>query len=133
MRVARMFALPLVLVLTSPVWGSGPSSAGGPQTLTGEIMDTICAGYKGHARMMQQMKSMGSDKKTCIQKCLQLGGKYALDNAANGTVYTIANPEKVRAFDGQEVEVTGSLEKKKLTVTEIKPTGTGAEAARISH
>lgn len=133
MRVARMFSLPLVLALTSPVWGSRHSQAGAPQTLTGEIMDTICAGYKGHTHMMQQMKSMGTDTKTCIQKCLQLGGKYALYNATNGTVYTIADLEKVRAFDGQEVEVTGSLEKKKLTVTEITPTGTGTEAARISH
>ena len=133
MRVARMSSLPLALVLTSPVWGSGHSQAGAPQTITGEIMDTICAGYKGHARMMQQMKSVGTDKKMGIQMCIQLGGKYALYNATNGAVYTTANPEKVRGFDGQEVEVTGSLEKKKLTATEIKPTGTGAEAARISH
>src|SRR5215472_9518946 len=94
-------------------------------------MDTICASYNGHARMMREMKSMGTDKGSCIQKCLQLGGKYALYNATNGTVYTIANPEKARAFDGQEVEVTGTLDKKKLTITEIKPLAGGAEAAPI--
>lgn len=50
-----------------------------------------------------------------------------------GAVYTIANPEKVRAFDGQEVMVTGTRERKKLTITEINPAGTGADAAPSSH
>lgn len=130
MRVARLFSLPLVLGLSSFAWSSGASA---PQAFTGEIMDTICAGYKGHGRMMREMKSMGTNKQSCIQKCLQLGGKYALYNATNGTVYTIANPDKARAFDGQEVEVTGILNKKKLTVTEIKSLVTGAEAAPSSH
>lgn len=88
-------------------------------------MDTICAAYKGHARMMREMKSMGSDKPSCIQKCLQLGGKYALYNAADGTVYTIANPEKARAFGGQEVQIIGTLDKKKLTISEIKTLDSG--------
>jgi hypothetical protein len=81
--------------------------------------------------MMQQMKSMGTDHETGIQKCLQLGGKYALYDATNGTVYALANPDKVRAFDGQKVEVTGTLEKKELTITEIKSAGTGTEAAQV--
>jgi len=83
--------------------------------------------------MMREMKSMGTDKPSCIRKCLQLGGKYALYNATNGTVYAIANPEKARAFDGQEVEVTATLDKKKLTITEIKLLETGAGAVPGSH
>ena len=55
---------------------------------------------------------MGTDQKACIQKCLQFAGKYALSDATNGTAYTIPNPQKVRAFDDQEVEVTGTLEQK---------------------
>src|SRR5215831_10281083 len=118
-RVAGLFSLPLAIVLSSFAWGSGHSQPSVPQAFQGEIMDTICTGYKGHARMMREMKSMGTDKDSCIRKCLQLGGKYALYNATSGTVYTIANPDKARAFGGQEVEVTGTLDKKKLTIREI--------------
>ena len=58
---------------------------------------------------------------------------YGLYDATSGTVYTIANPEKARAFDGQEVVVPETQEKKKLTITEIKPAGRGAEATPGSH
>ena len=133
MRVTRLFSLPLAIILSIFAWGSGHSQASTPQTFTGEIMDTICAGYKGHTRMMRQMKSMGTNKDSCVEKCLQLGGKYALYNATSGTVYTIANPEKARAFGGQEVEITGTLDKKKLTITEIKPLAAGADATPSSH
>lgn len=124
-RFARWFLLPSIVVLSALSWASGHSEPKTPQTFTGEIMDTICAAYKGHARMMREMKSMGSDKPSCIQKCLQLGGKYALYNAADGTVYTIANPEKARAFGGQEVQIIGTLDKKKLTISEIKTLDSG--------
>jgi hypothetical protein len=100
------------------------------QSFTGEIIDTICAQYKGHQHMMQEMKSMGTDKQTCIQKCLQLGGKYALYNSDSGTVYLITNPDKALEFGGQEVQVTGTLNKKKLTITEIKPLEQGAAPGR---
>ena len=133
MRVAGLFSLPLAIVLSSSAWAAGHSQPSAPQTFQGEIMDTICTGYKGHARMMREMKSMGTDKDSCIRKCLELGGKYALYNPTNQTVYTIANPEKARAFGGQEVEVTGTLDKKKLTITEIKPLETGAQAVPGSH
>ena len=120
MRTVRSLLGVSILFLSIAGWGAGHTESNDVQTLTGEVIDTICAGYKGHDRMMQQMKSMGTDKKTCVQKCLQLGGKYALYDAANGTVYTITNPEKVEAFAGQQVEITGTLDKKKLTITEIK-------------
>lgn len=121
MRTVRSLLMVSILFSSLPGWTSGHAQSNDLQTFTGEVIDTICAGYKGHDHMMQQMKSMGADKKTCIQKCLQLGGKYALYNAANGTVYTITNPDKVAAFGGQQVEITGTLEKKKLTISDIKP------------
>ena len=131
MSVTRLFSWPLAILLSNFAWGSGHSQTSAPQTFTGEIMDSICVGYKGHARMMREMKSMGTNKDSCIEKCLQLGGKYALYNATSGTVYPIANPEKARAFGGQVVEVSGTLDKKKLTITEIQPLASGADAARV--
>jgi hypothetical protein len=44
------------------------------QEFTGEIMDSICAGYKGHSYMMQQLKSMGTDKESCIKSCINATG-----------------------------------------------------------
>jgi hypothetical protein len=70
--------------------------------------------------MMQQMKSMGTEKATCIQKCEQLGGKLALLNASTGAVYAISNPEKAEAFAGKQVQITGTLNKKKITISDIK-------------
>ena len=115
--VGLMITVYLLTTWTSASTQPSPESA---QSLTGEIMDTLCAHYKGHQYMMQQMKSMGTDKKTCIQKCLQLGGKLALYNASTRTVYVITNPERAEPFEGQTVEISGTVKKDKVTIQEIK-------------
>jgi hypothetical protein len=106
------------LLTTAGSTSSQPHSA--TQNLTGEVIDTICAEHKGHQYMMQQMKSMGMDKPTCIQKCMQLGGKLALYSEATDTVYVITNPDQALALGGRMVQVSGTVNKKKLTISEIK-------------
>ena len=81
MKVRSVY-LTLLTAFVVPVAAAGADRSNQStaiQTFTGEIMDLLCAGYKGHDYMMQQMKSIGSDKKTCINRCLtQLGAKYVL-------------------------------------------------------
>jgi len=73
--------LPLAIIVSILCVGHAQASA---PSLYGQIKGTICAAYTGHARMMGEMKSMGTDMGSCIQKCLQLGGKYVLYHATNG-------------------------------------------------
>ena len=110
---AWMVAFTAVLVAT-------PSKDAISVTLVGEITDTLCAAHGSHAYMMEQMKSMGTDKVSCIQKCLQLGGKLALYVADKKTVYKIDNPDKVEQFEGRKVRISGEAHKNNLKVDEIE-------------
>ena len=72
--------------------------------------------------MMQEMKSMGTDKQTCIKQCLLLGAKYALYDPAKQTVYRIddKDKDKVEPFAGRQVQIKGTLNKKTLKVDDIQ-------------
>lgn len=117
-----LFVLLLALCMGT-AGASKKSQSTGTQTLKGEIMDTLCASYKGHEHMMQELKSMGTDKKSCIKQCLLLGAKYALYDATQQTTYRIDDhdKDKVEPFAGREVQITGTLDKKTIKVTDIKP------------
>ena len=93
----------------------------GNGVFTGEIMDSLCAKEGSHDKMMDDMKSMGRDKQTCAQKCVQLGAKYVLFDPGNKTVYTLDDQDRAASFAGQQVRVTGSLQKNKLKVSSIEP------------
>ena len=107
---------------TTAGWAAKKPQSAEMQTLRGEIMDTLCAANGSHQQMMQQMKSMGSDRKTCIKQCLLLGAKYALYDDAKHSFYRIDDQakDKVEPFAGQRVQITGTLDKKTLKVTDIK-------------
>jgi hypothetical protein len=120
---SRATALLLIFLMFASLLLTGASKQSQPagvQTFTGEIIDTICAEYRGHLHMMQEMKSMGTDKVSCTQKCIQLGAKYALYDAAKQTVYGIQDQDRVSAFAGRQVQITGTLNKKKIKISEIK-------------
>ena len=110
-------SLLLLVAFAGSAWATPP----GVQTFTGEITDTICARYKGHAHMMEELKSMGKEKKTCIKHCMeQLGASYVLYDEAKQTTYEITDQDKIAAFAGQKVRVSGTLQKnKKIEVTDI--------------
>ena len=69
----KLFAVGILALLTITGWAAKEPPAAEMQTFRGEIMDTLCVPYASHEHMMQQMKSMGSDKKGCIKQCLLLG------------------------------------------------------------
>jgi hypothetical protein len=89
-------------------------------TFTGEIMDSLCAKAGSHDQMMQDMKSMGTDKATCSAKCIQLGGKYVLYDSSKKAIYELDDQDKAEKFAGHKVRVSGALQKKKIKVASIE-------------
>ena len=103
-----ILALCLGLLLSTPFWGPAIDAAP-PQTYSGEIMDSLCAKNGSHDKMMEEMKSMGHDKKTCTVKCIQLGAKYVLYDTRTHTAYALDNQDQAEAFAGQTARVVGAL------------------------
>lgn len=93
------------------------------QTFTGEIMDDLCAKYKSHDKMMQQMKSMTKDPAVCTKKCIQLGAHYVLYDRQKDAIYKLDNPQKAEPFAGKAVRISGTLEKNKIKIANIEATG----------
>jgi hypothetical protein len=114
------FAIPFSMWLLASVMWAGPTGQSDSQVFTGEIMDSLCAKDGTHDKMMDQMKSMGRDKVTCTQKCLQLGGKYVLFDPAKRTVFALDDQDKAATFAGRKVQVKGTMEKKKIKVSDIE-------------
>ena len=93
------------------------------QTFSGEIMDDLCAKYKSHDKMMQQMKSMTKDPATCTKKCIQLGAHYVLYDRQKDAIYKLDSPQKAEPFAGKAVRISGTLEKNKIKIATIEATG----------
>jgi hypothetical protein len=125
-----ILTLCLGLFLTAPLMGAQPKAQSGTanaQGITGEIMDSLCAKNGSHEEMMDEMKSMGRDKKTCAMKCVQLGAKYVLFDASKKTIYALDDQDKAEAFAGQTVRVQGTLQKNKIKVESIEAFGAQAQ------
>lgn len=114
------FSIPFSMWLLASVMWAGPTGQSDSQVFTGEIMDSLCAKDGSHDKMMDQMKSMGRDKVTCTQKCIQLGGKYVLFDPAKRTVFALDDQDKAATFAGRKVQVKGTMEKKKIKVSDIE-------------
>jgi len=85
-------------------------------------MDSQCAAMHSHNRMMQGLDAKNNME--CTQKCVhQLGGKYALFDPSTNTAYQLDNQEKVSAFAGQKVNITGTYDgaSKMIHVENIGP------------
>jgi hypothetical protein len=82
---------------------------------TGEIMDSQCAMNGSHAQM-EKMKGMPDDSKMCTLKCVEMGGKFVLYNAARKATYQLDDQEKPKEFAGQKVKVTGTYDKATKTI-----------------
>ncbi|HTG62898.1 MAG TPA: DUF5818 domain-containing protein [Terriglobia bacterium] len=92
------------------------------RNFTGEIMDSQCAATGSHASMLK-MSGMGDKdpndpmaKKMCTQKCVQMGGKYVLYDAAEKAVYQLDDQDKAKEFAGQKVKVTGTYDEASKTI-----------------
>jgi hypothetical protein len=105
------------------------SAASNGETFKGEIMDPQCAMNGSHAGMLKKVGLGGMDpndpktKKMCSETCIKMGGKYVLYDAASKRVYQLDDQTKVKQFTGQNVKVTGTLDKagEKIHITNIEP------------
>lgn len=59
------------------------------------------------------------DNAQCAQKCIK-GGAAAVLVGENGTVYKIANQDKIVSHAGEKVTVTGDLKEGTITVSDVK-------------
>jgi hypothetical protein len=98
---------------------SGLTVWAAPQTLTGQISDSMCG--KSHSGMGE----MGKNPKECTLGCVKSGDKYVF--VSGDKVYDIKNQTlaAVAANAGASVQLTGDFDKdgKTITVTKIVPTG----------
>jgi len=98
---------------------SGLSAWAAPQTLTGQISDSMCG--KSHSGM----GDMGKNPKECTLGCVKDGGKYVF--VSGEKVYAIKNQglAALAANAGANVQLTGDVDQdgKTITVTKIAPAG----------
>src|ERR1700676_4359772 len=95
----------------------GLSGWAAPQTLTGQISDSMCG--KSHSGM----GDMGKNPKECTLGCVKGGGKYMF--VSGDKAYEIKN-QKLGALAtkaGGKVQVTGDVDKdgKTITLKKIAP------------
>jgi hypothetical protein len=120
--LALCFGLLISAPLSATQSKTQPSTSA-TQEFSGEITDTFCAKNGSHDTMMNELKNMGHNKKSCAVQCVQLGAKYVLYDAGRKTIYSLDDQDKAAAFAGQRVRVMGTLEKKKIKVESIEAAG----------
>jgi hypothetical protein len=86
----------------------GLSALGMAAEFKGFVEDSSCASKPG-------MK----DNAACAKKCIG-GGSPAVLVGEDGTVYKIANQDKITGHAGEKVTVTGSVKEGTITVEDVK-------------
>lgn len=119
----------LLPVLAAVLLSSLSFAAPKGKTFKGEIMDSQCAMNGSHAEMLKK-EGMGDKnandpmaRKMCTENCVKMGGKYVLYDSAAKKVYQLDDQTKPQQFAGQNVRVSGTLDKGSETihVTNIQP------------
>jgi hypothetical protein len=82
------------------------------QVFKGAIIDSMCAGPKGHTAMLKAGESMAD----CTLACVKMGAKLVLFNPQNQTVYQLDDQAKPRDFAARNVLVVGTLNKTTGTI-----------------
>jgi hypothetical protein len=121
MRIKVLNTSFISLLLTC-FFGLAQAGLAQTQTVSGEIMDDLCAKDKSHEGMMEQMKDMGRDPAVCTKKCIEMGAHYVLYDRQKDVVYKIDNQEKAEPFAGKVVRVSGTVQKNKLKIDTIEAT-----------
>jgi hypothetical protein len=85
----------VALNLSPLAMSSGQSSPTTPQTIVGEVTDTMCAPSKSHQGMMAKMPNMGHDASSCAKECARIGAQYVLLDNQTGKVYQVDDQAKI--------------------------------------
>jgi hypothetical protein len=111
----KTVVLALVVVIALATVSFGRAKGDKAKTFTGEIFDSQCAMNNSH-KQMEQMKGMGDDSKMCTLKCVEMGGKFVLQDTTKKITYQLDDQEKPKEFAGQKVKVTGTYDKATKTI-----------------
>jgi hypothetical protein len=115
----RKLAVSLVALLTvaSLALAGGKLHKGGSKAkaFTGEIMDSQCAMMGSHDPAGYKMTNTTTPK-DCTLKCVGMGGKFTLYDAAKKITYQLDDQDKPKEFAGQKVTVTGTYDKATKTI-----------------
>jgi len=89
------------------------------QAFKGAIMDSMCAGPKGHTAMLKPGETMAE----CTLTCVKAGAKFVLYNPQTRTVYQLEDQTKPKAFAGRNVLLIGALgaDDESIKIAEILP------------
>jgi hypothetical protein len=89
------------------------------QTFKGAVMDSVCAGPKGHTAMLKPGETMAE----CTLTCVKAGATFVLYNPQTRTVYQLEDQVRPKAFAGRNVLVIGTLgaDRDAIKVADIVP------------
>jgi len=107
--VRRITYLFLVVLLAAAISLAAPKQ----QTFVGSVSDSMC----GLKHMMP-----GQSDKDCTLECVKAGSKFVLADAAKNKVYQLSDQQKPKAFAGEKVKVTGTLQGDTIQVSSIAAT-----------
>ena len=122
-KYSACLSLALAAVALSLAPLSGQSSPTGPQTIAGEVTDTLCAPSKSHLGMMAKMPNMGHDASSCAKECAKIGAQYVLLDNQTGKVYQVDDQAKIAQFAGHRVRITGTLTASGIRVASVNVIG----------
>jgi len=107
---------------------AGAESAPRSRTYSGNIMDSTCAGNGNHNA---GYKLTGTHTaKDCTLACIGSGAKFVLYNPTSKVTYKLDNQEEPRAFAGEAVRVTGTLDAATETIHVTKITARTARTKK---
>jgi hypothetical protein len=121
-RAGRTLVFVAICVLFSAL-----NLAAQSQAFKGAIIDSMCAGPKGHAAMLRNGESLAD----CTLACVKAGAKFVLFNTQTNIIYQLDDQAKPKAFAARNVLVVGTLDKASgaIHVSDILP----ALAAKVTQ
>ncbi len=94
----------LVLLLVAVCGLTAPAAGAATTKSSGYISDSMCGA-----------KHMGTGKE-CVKKCIGMGDSPVFVDATDKAVWTIDNPDAVKAFYGDHVTITATADAAKKSV-----------------
>ncbi len=88
--------------------------AANANSISGEIMDSMCAGMGGHEQMLQSGKIKNA--RECTLECVRMGATFVLYDPATKAIYQLDDQKTPAQFAGEKVNVSGSLDAATKTI-----------------
>ena len=114
-KLALSFVALLTVAGLALAGGKLREGGGSAKAFTGEIMDSQCSAMGTHAPGGYKMTNTNTPK-DCTLKCVEMGGKFVLQDTAKKITYQLDDQEKPKEFAGQKVKVTGTYDKATKTI-----------------